>query len=104
MDEGTVLAVDSSREFCGLCHDEVVGRPSGFPQVSLEDHGGQSTCITCHSPHDATFQIMGAPEVPHGLEGRDDCTSCHEIGRMMPFPGNHAGLISDTCLDCHAPS
>lgn len=101
LDKGASLTIDASREFCGLCHNRVLGRPNGFPQVDLGQHGGQSACITCHDPHDAGSRVAELHPIPHGLEGRSDCTSCHETGGMMPFPEDHTGLDTDTCLNCH---
>jgi hypothetical protein len=28
--------VDTSRELCGLCHAQLISRPSNFPQVDIE--------------------------------------------------------------------
>ncbi len=99
VDKGTSLVMDTSREFCGLCHDKLLARPSGFPQVQLSEHGGQSACITCHNPHDP--RITTLPQIPHTLEGRTDCLLCHEAGGIKPSPEDHAGRSSDTCLNCH---
>ncbi len=93
------LVMDTSREFCGLCHDRLLSRPRGFPQVDLEEHGGQSACVTCHNPHDPRSGAL--PQIPHILEGRTDCLLCHKAGGIKPFPQGHEGRSQDTCLNCH---
>lgn len=105
--EGTPLAIDRSQKLCGLCHAKLISRPSDFPQVDLEQHAGQLTCITCHTPHSpalgsaSTSTGLVAPKVPHTLEGRPDCLLCHGAEGIKPFPENHAGRTSSTCLSCH---
>lgn len=58
-----VMPVDRSDRLCRLCHEQLVARPSDFPQVPLviggEDHvtenGGEwneATCLECHDAHD----------------------------------------------------
>lgn len=95
--EGARVFILTSREACGACHDEVVGRPSGFPQVDLADHGVGAECITCHSPHKAA----APPAAPHELAGRSDCLSCHAVDGFVPAPEDHAGRGSDACQTCH---
>ena len=95
----TSLIVDTSREFCGLCHASLLSRPNDFPQVDVEKHGGQLECITCHNAHDPG--VVAPPEIPHTLEGRTDCLLCHQVGGLKPFPEDHTGHSIDTCLSCH---
>ncbi|MFH1003469.1 MAG: c-type cytochrome [Chloroflexota bacterium] len=45
----------------------------------------------------------GPPAIPHSLEGRDNCLSCHGPNGIVPFPANHAGRTNDTCRACHQP-
>ena len=99
VEEGVSPVVDISRESCGLCHNRVLARPKDFPQVDLKEHGGQSTCITCHNPHSPG--VAALPKIPHALEGRTDCLLCHETGGIKPFPKEHNGRSQDTCLNCH---
>jgi hypothetical protein len=40
--------------------------------------------------------------IPHSLEGREDCLLCHAEGAAVPFPADHVGRPSTTCLVCHA--
>ena len=101
MENGAAMETEDSREFCGICHGVVLGRPDGFPQVDLGGHGGSSACTTCNNPNDTGFESIDIPAVPHGLEGRAECTLCHGEDGIMPFPGDHSGLSSETCLRCH---
>lgn len=39
--------------------------------------------------------------VPHSLDGRSDCLSCHGSDKMKPPPVNHAGRSNESCLTCH---
>jgi Zn ribbon nucleic-acid-binding protein len=63
--------VDESRGLCGLCHARIVSRPSNFPQVNMDEMGGDEACDTCHNPHEPRAGMP--PEVTHDLEGRTDC-------------------------------
>ncbi len=93
------LVVDTSREFCGLCHAKVLARPEDFPQVDVGKHGELEECVTCHNPH--APQTTAPPQVPHSLDGRNVCSSCHSAGGVKPTPQDHAGRTDDTCLNCH---
>ncbi len=42
--------------------------------------------------------------IPHPLDGRDDCLLCHGETGLKPYPADHAGRTSDTCLTCHQQS
>lgn len=46
---------------------------------------------------------FGAPGIPHGLQGRSDCVSCHGDGGANPYPAWHAerGYDNGRCGDCH---
>jgi hypothetical protein len=153
LETGAQPVVDTSRELCGLCHAKLVSRPSNFPQVDMEEMGGQADCVTCHDPHDPRagmpprvphslverteclschgphepwlvmppeiphtmegrteclschgpqeFRGATLPQIPHTLEGRTDCLVCHNASGIKPFPEDHAGRTSATCLNCH---
>ena len=45
-----------------------------------------------------------APAIPHPLEGRDNCLSCHDESGFKPFPADHAGRTADICTGCHQQS
>jgi hypothetical protein len=43
------------------------------------------------------------PPIPHPLEGRDNCLSCHEegVGGAPKVPDNHTGRNNQSCTACH---
>ena len=45
----------------------------------------------------------GAPAIPHMVEGRQDCLSCHAQGEQgaRKIPADHTGLPNDRCEACH---
>ena len=97
--------VDTSREFCGLCHAKLISRPSSFPQVDMNGMGGQEKCVTCHDPHDPRAGMP--PQVPHTLENHTDCQSCHgphEPWDTPPPQIPHTMENRTECLSCHGPS
>jgi len=99
LEQGASLEVDTSREFCGVCHDQLPARPKDFPQVDLKEHGGQAACVSCHNPHEP--QIGKSPQIPHSLEGHTECLLCHGEGGIKPVPEDHQDRGQDTCLSCH---
>jgi len=101
LQEGAPLSTTSSNALCELCHAEILGRPSDFAQVNPEEHAGPSPCIQCHNPHSPA--VAKPPAVPHPLEGRSNCPACHGLKGWKPFPRDHAGRASETCLNCHSP-
>jgi formate dehydrogenase gamma subunit len=51
-------------------------------------------------PDDET--LLSLMVIPHPLEGREDCLMCHSEGGTLPYPPDHVGRPSTTCLVCHA--
>ncbi len=54
---------------------------------------------------------VGIPNVPHPLEGRNACTTCHQPGGSgigatggLGMPDNHAGRENGSCTGCHLVS
>jgi hypothetical protein len=45
----------------------------------------------------------GAPAIPHTVEGRGDCLSCHAQGEQgaPKMPPDHTGLPNNRCQACH---
>jgi hypothetical protein len=91
---------------CLVCHD--LGKMKPFPA----DHEGRAkeTCLNCHQPGEAaagptteapTGEAAAIPSVPHPVEGREDCLMCHDTGQVKPFPADHEGRASASCLGCH---
>ncbi len=106
LETGAPEVLDTSRGLCGLCHARLVSRPSDFPQVDMGEMGGDAECITCHDPHDPRAGMP--PQVPHSLEGRTDCQSCHDPQKHEPWvkpppqlPHTLEGRTE--CLSCHGP-
>jgi cytochrome b subunit of formate dehydrogenase len=46
--------------------------------------------------------LLSLMVIPHPLEGREDCLLCHAENAAVPFPADHVGRPSSTCLVCHA--
>jgi hypothetical protein len=91
------------RTDCDVCHASGAVRP--FPV----DHTGyeQPLCIQCHQPTLAegegeTEPVSTATMIPHTLEGgRDQCLTCHNEDGLKPYPADHVGRATETCLSCH---
>ncbi len=53
----------------------------------------------------ATVMLSGCatPPVPHLIQGRSDCLSCHGQNGVKPYPAWHAerALSTDVCTTCH---
>jgi hypothetical protein len=46
--------------------------------------------------------LLSLMVIPHTLEGREDCLMCHSENGVVPFPPDHVGRPSTSCLVCHA--
>lgn len=83
---------------CTACHG--VGQMKPFPanHASFTNDG----CTICHQPAGAGGV---AAAIPHTIEKElyQDCTACHGIGQMKPFPASHVGFAVDGCTLCHQP-
>ncbi|MEW6490911.1 MAG: hypothetical protein AB1578_23745 [Thermodesulfobacteriota bacterium] len=44
-----------------------------------------------------------AQAVPHGVEGRAQCSRCHGPRGPVPYPVRHLGWSNPSCTRCHAP-
>jgi hypothetical protein len=80
---------------CSDCHEP-----------PTEPHFGDA-CEDCHTPEgwaeSAASFVAQWPQVPHTLEGRDDCLMCHDpAGEVQPAPEDHEGRTNEECLGCHA--
>ena len=87
----------ADNEQCFNCH-----YPKAYYALPL-DHVKRSltTCLGCHRVQDPFIM----PAIPHGVAGREACLMCHLQGKNgAPVePGDHAGRLNDTCLNCHKP-
>lgn len=52
--------------------------------------------------------VLAQPKIPHTLEGRSACTTCHQVGASgvgatggTGLPADHAGRTDATCQGCH---
>ena len=89
------------RENCQTCHNP--GEPlARIPPRVPHTLEGRSNCTSCHGQTEAKQTAL--PRIPHNLEGRDNCLLCHNTSAIKPFPNNHAGRTTDTCLSCHQPA
>jgi cytochrome b subunit of formate dehydrogenase len=100
------------QERCYQCHGA-----SGMKPVP-ENHIGrpEESCRICHRPAptpppSAKTGKTGAEKaarsgprpIPHPADKAPykDCTNCHGIGKMKPFPENHATFSIESCAACH---
>ena len=87
-------AEEEAPEFvCSNCHE----RP---------DNHLPGECDICHTPwgfvKSASFLVELAPEMPHEVEGREDCLMCHDPkGEIEPAPSNHVDYANEQCTLCH---
>ncbi len=99
-----------------MCH------AAGSVEPMPADHTGRTndTCTACHklSPGisgtpagtatpSAGATVAGGPmAIPHDITGAlyQDCTTCHGLGKMKPFPANHASYTTTMCTSCHQPA
>ncbi len=101
---------------CLSCHEKGLNGAPKFPP----DHTGRTNemCTGCHqfkpgapTTGGATPAPTGAaagtpPAIPHTLEGRDQCLTCHQagVGGAPKVPADHAGRTNDQCRTCHQPA
>jgi cytochrome c553 len=78
------LAVPTdSRANCGVCHEQIAGRPQQQRQIVISDHAGTQQCTLCHDPHSPqTFNgSLVAPTAPgNAVAGKSQagtCAACH---------------------------
>lgn len=52
--------------------------------------------------------VLAQPRIPHTLEGRSACTTCHQVGGAgvgaaggTGLPADHTGRTDATCQGCH---
>lgn len=90
-----------SRQNCLVCHGD--HEPwSAPPPVVPHTLEGRTDCLSCHDGNNKL--TISIPKIPHSLDGRKDCLTCHNSGSIKPFPADHSGRTSSTCLNCHRSS
>ncbi len=53
------MVTEKSWKLCARCHQQIAGRPAGFPQQNLEQHVDKlegAVCMDCHNPHSPKMQ------------------------------------------------
>ena len=94
----------AGQEKCDTCHatDGVRPMPANHQGRPVE------SCLVCHQPGPTpTPGGAGGPgPIPHPIEGDtyQDCAACHGVGKLRPFPENHASFTTTSCTGCHAPA
>ena len=93
------VPVDLQPQVCNLCHAEVLGRPTDFPQIAPADHYEETTCTSCHIAH----RPGPAREVSHEVPEGSDCLFCHSASSPpdRAVPADHSGRTNQECLNCH---
>ncbi len=94
--------VDPTDQACTACHQRIVGRPTGFPQVVLAEHYAGTTCLQCHNAH--TTRAETPARITHMLMNPPECLSCHGPNALQPFPVGHVVAADGVCLGCHKPA
>jgi len=95
------------RATCDVCHAQGQRVPEYIcsnchkpPQNHLE-----GSCDNCHTPEgwieSANLIVARSPQIPHTLDGLEDCLACHAAGQIEPAPDDHEGLINEQCMLCH---
>jgi hypothetical protein len=93
---------------CDVCHAEGLRVPEyvcSKCHQPPENHLA-GTCDTCHTPEgwveSAASLVAQSPQIPHALDGLEDCLFCHDPSEdMKPVPDDHEGLINEQCTLCH---
>jgi hypothetical protein len=93
---------------CEACH---AGAEGALDYVCADCHEPPENhlpgaCQICHSPEgfveSASFLLGLAPEIPHDVDGREDCLLCHDpTGAIQPAPSNHTEYGNEQCTVCH---
>jgi hypothetical protein len=99
------------RATCDVCHAEGMRVPEYVcsnchrpPEDHLEE-----ACDICHTPEgwidSAASLLASSSQIPHTLDGRDDCLLCHDpAGQVKPAPADHEGRVNEECAVCHTPA
>jgi len=83
-----------SHDGCFRCHGKLTTTPFN-PDSGRIDIG----CETCH--YSISGGKVATPKIPHAVEGRTDCLSCHGLTGIIPVPSDHSGRTNDYCGKCH---
>lgn len=94
--------VENQEDKCLTCHnlDAVAPFPANHNKLPTD------ICLMCHKaaePKPETESEEKRPKTPHPIEGWEDCTLCHNLDGISPFPANHKDRSVEKCLNCHKP-
>jgi hypothetical protein len=107
-EQGDVSTVDAPEiphpldglDSCLVCHDPDEGSvpaPASHAEYTVDQ------CELCHEQGNTT--AFSPPQIPHPLEGRDQCLACHNpSGGIKPAPSSHASFENEFCRSCHEPA
>ncbi len=92
---------------CNLCHAQATKPENDCAACHGEPphEWGSEGCEQCHSPlgwTELNEGVLGAP-IPHEVEGREECLTCHDLGLPLAVPDDHDGRPVETCESCHEP-
>jgi hypothetical protein len=88
--------VDEETEACLHCHGKGELQPVPDTHQAI-DRLLNEPCQLCHKAEPG----FAADEIPHGLEGLENCLACHVEGGVVSIPADHAGRENTSCLLCH---
>jgi hypothetical protein len=101
------------RATCNVCHADGERVPEYVCTNCHRppDNHLEGTCDTCHTPEgwadSAASFVTVSPEIPHAVEGLDECLVCHDPAvDIEPVPDSHgsAGYVNEQCRLCHKPA
>jgi hypothetical protein len=101
-----------AKVWCNDCH-KGVEKPeykcANCHQAQAPANHFTAACDSCHTPEGWTQSAAGvvarSPKIPHPLQGRDQCLTCHDpAGQVKPAPADHVGRTNAQCGLCHKPA
>jgi len=94
---------------CNNCHEKATRPVNVCSNCHTAPHSfGKKGCEICHTPEGWKSSVAGlvaaAPQIPHDIEGLDDCLMCHGAQGTKPVPADHQGREVTSCRMCHRPA
>ncbi len=103
--EQAKMNILKDNQTCLYCHRQLKARPKFFPQIDpgvhfefLKVKDKNTTCFSCHSPHEPLFLVKKISEA-RVHPTIHECKSCHESNVSEPRPANHPMIFE--CKYCH---
>jgi len=80
------------------------GTPS--PETPAPAVGEPNEATESPAAEEKEHHAEGPTAIPHPIEGREKCTSCHmeSGGEAKAMPKDHEGRDDTTCQGCHKPA